>query len=315
MHQPNAALQRYRILSKLSLPDAQTRFLHAPMPKHLTLQVGDVTVDIQADGRLPEWDVLPAYRPFLAEAGGEVVLRLHSGVSEIDAGEKIFDSSPIWTLHRRRDTSVIEIFENFSGLHNRLVIPHHLTHADLYFAENGDRFPGPFFGPAMELLMVNYLARERGIIVHACGVVHCGKGILFAGESGAGKSTLARLWDGEANTDILSDDRIIVRKQGGKFWMYGTPWHGDARFGLPRRIGLDRIFSLRHSRENSVRKAGQADTVMQLLKCSFPPYWETEGMEFTMDLFGEIAAAVPCHEFHFTPDRRAIDSIKTRVVL
>ena len=119
--------------------------------------------------------------------------------------------------------------------------------------------------------MVNYLARERGIIVHACGVVHCGKGFLFAGESGAGKSTLSRWWDGETNTELLSDDRVIVRKEGGKFWMYGTPWHGDARFGSPRRIGLDRVFFLRHGRENLIRATGQADTVMQLLKCSFPP--------------------------------------------
>jgi hypothetical protein len=289
-------------------------FAHA-MPKQLTIQVGDVPVAIEADGRLPEWDVLPAYRPFLAGVGGDVVLRLYAGIPENHAGEKVFDSSPIWTLHRGRHTSVIEIFENFSGLHNRLVLPRHMNRADLYFADNGDRFPGPFFGPAVELLMVNYLARERGIIVHACGVVHCGKGILLAGESGAGKSTLAGCWNGEAHTEILSDDRIIVRKQGGKFWMYGTPWHGDAGFASPRGVRLDKIFFLKHGRDNSVRPAGQAETVMQLLKCSFPPYWETAGMEFTMDLFGEIAAAVPCHEFQFTPDRRAIDSIKTRGAL
>jgi len=146
--------------------------------------------------------------------------------------------------------------------------------------------------------------------VHACGIVHGGKGFLFAGESGAGKSTLAGWWNGETNTEILSDDRIIVRKQGGKFWMYGTPWHGDARIGSPRRIRLNRIFFLRHGRDNSVRAVATATAVMQLLKCSFPPFWDASGMEFTMDFFGELAATVACHEFDFTPDKRAIDSIK-----
>jgi serine kinase of HPr protein (carbohydrate metabolism regulator) len=93
----------------------------------------------------------------------------------------------------------------------------------------------------MELLMVNYLAQERGVIIHGCGIEKNGKGILFVGESGAGKSTLAKLWDQEDGVDVLSDDRIIVRKKGEQFWMYGTPWHGDAKFASPETVRLERI--------------------------------------------------------------------------
>lgn len=85
------------------------------------------------------------------------------------------------------------------------------------FADNCTRFIDPYFGPTMELLLMHYLAQERGVILHACGIVIEDRGIPFLGESGAGKSTLARMWDQENGVDILSDDRIIVRKQGRKF--------------------------------------------------------------------------------------------------
>src|SRR5262249_20236905 len=68
----------------------------------------------------------------------------------------------------------------------------------------------PLEYPLDELLVIHYLARERGLEVHACGVRDAdGRGYLFAGQSGAGKSTIARLWLGEPAATILSDDRVI----------------------------------------------------------------------------------------------------------
>jgi hypothetical protein len=50
-------------------------------------------------------------------------------------------------------------------------------------------------------------------------------------------------------------------------------------------------------------------TVQQLLQCSFPPFWEAAGMEYTLELFSELSAAVPCYQLDFKPDRSAIDYI------
>ncbi|MBN1260708.1 MAG: hypothetical protein JXB35_08510, partial [Anaerolineae bacterium] len=81
--------------------------------------------------------------------------------------------------------------------------------------------------PLDEILVVNLLAKGRGVLLHSCAVDDDGHGTLFLGESGAGKSTTARLWS-EAGVRVLNDDRVIVRQSGGRFWAYGTPWHGDA---------------------------------------------------------------------------------------
>lgn len=68
------------------------------------------------------------------------------------------------------------------GLNRILRIPQDFNTADLYFAEPNGSFFDPFFGPTIELLMANYLARERSTIVHACGIDQRGEGILFAGD-------------------------------------------------------------------------------------------------------------------------------------
>ena len=38
---------------------------------------------------------------------------------------------------------------------------------------------------------------------------------LFVGHSGAGKSTTTRLWTAREDVEVLSDDRIIVRRDEG----------------------------------------------------------------------------------------------------
>ena len=161
----------------------------------------------------------------------------------------------------------------------------------------------------MELLMVNYLAQGRGVIIHSCGIASKGRGILFVGESMAGKSTLAKMWDQENGFDVLSDDRTIVRKRGHQFWMYGTPWHGDAKFGSPRGVRLERIFFLRHGQKNSIKEIKGIDPVSQLLTCSFPPYWDPRGMAFTLEIFTDLTDDIPCQSLSFRPERSAIDHV------
>ena len=105
-------------------------------PKRFTIRIGDVPIAVESDARLPDWEILPSYRPFISDADAESVLGLHSGIPDISTDKKVLDSSPIWALHRHGDTSVFKIFENYSGLKRLLVLPPDLTRADLYFEEN-----------------------------------------------------------------------------------------------------------------------------------------------------------------------------------
>jgi hypothetical protein len=226
--------------------------------------------------------------------------------------ETVFDCPPIWTLYRQDGDSLIQIFgdQRFPGLESILRLTPGQKEGALYFADSAGADAGPFHGPAMELLMINYLAQGRGVITHACGIERGGKGILFVGESGAGKTALARLWGHGGGVDILSDDRVILRNRGGRYWIYGTPWHGEGGFASPRGGGLKAIFFLRQGTENVVEPVKAVNAVSRLLTCSFPPYWDAEGMEFTLGFLEDAVASVPCHELSFVPDSRVIDFVR-----
>ena len=187
-----------------------------------------------------------------------------------------------------------------------LVLHPDMDNIDLYFDDPEGDFCDPFFGPTMELLMVNYLAQGRGIILHSCGIKQGDRGIIFVGESGAGKTTMARIWHQGSDVEILSDDRTLVRREGDHFVIYGTPWHGEGKFGSPGKVKLDQIFFIKHSKENSISKINNAHSVTQFLKCAFPPFWDAAGMEYSMDVFSDLAATVPCRMLSFKPDSSII---------
>ncbi len=279
------------------------------MSKNFQINIADVSISIQGDCQESDWEISPAYRPFIGPGKTDISLRVHHGLPDTLVGERVFDCLPIWTLYRENGTSVIKIFQELSGQERTLVLPRRLEKADLYLVNKSGQFNNPFYGPVMELLMVNYLAKGRGAIIHSCGIAMNGRGVLFVGESGAGKSTLAKMWNQENGVDVLSDDRTIVRKKGNQFWMYGTPWHGEAKFGSPRGVRLESIFFLRQCKENAITETKGIDPVSQLLTCSFPPYWDPRGMAFAMELFTDLTAQVPCQELAFKPDRSAIDLV------
>jgi hypothetical protein len=226
--------------------------------------------------------------------------------------EQVFDCPPIWTLYRQNGQSFIRIFEDerFPGLERMLLLTPDMKEGSLYFSDTAAAGPGLFHGPTMELLMINYLAQGKGAVLHACGIVKRDSGMIFVGESGAGKSTLAGLWAQRSGVDILSDDRIIVRKMGDRYWMYGTPWHGEADYASPQGVALEDIFFLRQGVENAVEPVNAMSAVSRLVTCSFPPHWDAKGMNFTLGFFADAAANVPCHELTFVPDSSVIDFIR-----
>ncbi len=248
----------------------------------------------------------PAYQTFIASGFQGFVLRISATCSFHLKGTRVFESPPIWFLERSQGASHYGIYHDFPDLQRTLSIPDEGESALLSF---GGSNRDPFLGPALELLTITRLARGDGVILHGCGVSTGGRGIVFAGESGAGKSTLSRLWAQAEGVEVLSDDRVIVRRQNGLFRLYGTPWHGDAAFAAPGGVPLERIFFIRHGERNAVRAQAKALSVRDLLKCSFPPLWDAAGMSFTLEFFDELTSEVPCAELAFVPDASALNFI------
>ena len=128
------------------------------MPEDHTIRIGDICIAISRDNLGIDWDIAPAYRPFLAPGKADIHLRLHPGMFDAGFEEKIFDCPPIWALYRRNGNSVIKIVPKLNSVRRTLVFSPPMESADLYFEDGSGRFfMDPFYGPTMEILMVNIL--------------------------------------------------------------------------------------------------------------------------------------------------------------
>jgi hypothetical protein len=279
------------------------------MPNKISFTIADLSVTLRWDYPFSRVELPPAYTRFSAPGRSDISLDLSVADDQLEEGPAIFDSAPIWSLYRVKSGSSFHLFDSYPELKRTLFIPDEGGSARLSF-HAADR--DPFVGPSLELLMITHLARCHGVILHGCGISSDGRGVVFAGESGAGKSTLSRLWAQKEGIEILSDDRVIVRRQNGSFRLYGTPWHGEEAFAAPGGVELSRIFFIRHGQANDIRKLSAAGAVREMLKCSFPPLWDAGGMAAALELFHGVATSVPCAELAFVPDHTAMDFVLDR---
>jgi hypothetical protein len=283
--------------------------------RSLRLRVGGLVLAVEADRPTPALDPPRALVPFLVARGGDLRLRYTEEPPPLPGrSETLFDSGGVWRVERVRDGLLysFRIRNRRPPLYKVVAIDEGLREGRLYF----DRSPrGPRFAldyPLDELLFQHRLAREGALEVHGCAVVWKGRALLFCGRSGAGKSTTARLWKRHARgARLLSDDRVVLRPAGALVRAHGTPWHGDGGFASPGSAPLGAVFFLRHGPRTRLVPLAPPDAAARLFARSFPPPWDTRGLEGALDACADAAAAVPSFELVFRPDRTAVEAVRS----
>jgi hypothetical protein len=209
-------------------------------------------VSVQVEGACCE-DVtldqlLEPFRVKTSQADIRIKIEWSGGLRPTSAG-KLFDSGSIWRLYEdgagyQFDFSA-PMFGNYP--YKRLFVDNQFREATL---QMNKEFIGcamsdvtPLQYPLDELLITHRLTRERAIELHSCGIIASGVGNLFVGHSGAGKSTTTRLWTSREEVEVLSDDRIIVRRDEGA--VAGTPCEGTGGAGEQQVLRLRDGFASR----------------------------------------------------------------------
>jgi hypothetical protein len=271
-------------------------------------------------------------------------------------GCQVFDSGTTWRLTEDQAIFQFDISAPMFGdrPYKKLLVDQRFRHATLQMSEASfASFPcvaQPLEYPLDELLIMHRLTQEKAIELHGSGIVPAdGMGNLFVGHSGAGKSTTTRLWTGCEGVEVLSDDRIIVRRdqessvvempcQGAsagelhevlrlrdrsaaptgrsaqddkknRLRMYGTPWHGEAMYASPGSAPLARIFILEHGYGNVLTPLSSSQAVAELFARSFVPFHRHQYVESALEFLQEVVDAVPVYRYQFEPDQRAVDTV------
>lgn len=243
-----------------------------------------------------------------AAADLDVAVETLDGASLAPA-KTLFDSGALWRLAEDGDGYRIDCCVN-GELYKAFFVNRDFTRATLKMQPGDYEITWPLEYPLDEVVVNQLLARKGAVELHACGVVTpAGEGWLFAGNSGDGKTTTARLWENDA-AEILSDDRIILRRENGAWWMYGTPWHGEAEICSASRARLRRIFLLSKSTDNAVHPLTPAAAVARLIACTFPPFHDRNAIDALAGTLADIATEVPVARFSFVNDRSAVDFLR-----
>jgi hypothetical protein len=228
----------------------------------------------------------------------------------------LFDSGSLWTLYRAADEFIFDFCSSIVSEHpyKRLNIDDRFRCGRLTLSREAlaaHRPISPLEYPTDELLITNYLAHHGcGVEVHGCGFIDSETGgHLLLGHSGAGKSTTTKLWQSLRNPEILSDDRIILRLQNGELWMYGTPWHGEGRYASPGKSRINKILILQHGEHNEILQLSRSQAAGELFARCFPPFHSPTGLKGVVEFLERVVNTVPCYEFRFVPDARAVDAV------
>jgi hypothetical protein len=266
--------------------------------------------------------------------------------------QRLFDSGAVWQMYDTEEGFVFDFnaLTLGSAPYKTLFVDKYFRKAELQMNETCfvDRVACPLEYPLDELLIMHRLTQENAIELHGCGIVRASdEGNLFVGHSGAGKSTTTRLWTAREDVEVLSDDRIIVRRDESgietpheaasefgkhevlrlrdcsasrtnrfaqddktrRMRMYGTPWHGEAMYASPASALLKRIFVLEHGTGNRLISLSPSQAVAELFARSFVPFHRHEYVDSALTFLQEVADTVPVYRYAFEPDQRAVDTI------
>ena len=316
-------------------------------------RIGGVSVEV-AGQNVDDVTLVPSLAPFQIKAQASDITIQVEWAERLGppAGRPLFDSGSVWRLYEDGAGFQFDFSAPTMGiaLYKRLFVDGQFCRARLQM--NAESFVGarhtiaPLEYPLDELLIMHRLTQEKAIELHSCGIVRPdGTGNLFVGHSGAGKSTTTRLWTAREDVEVLSDDRIIVRRDAvygewvppprsgralqlrersvlptgrfarddkskpGGMRMYGTPWHGEAAYASPGSAPLARIFILEHGHGNVLKRLSPSQAVAELFARSFVPFHRHEYVDSALDFLQELVGAVPVYHYAFEPNEAAVERI------
>jgi hypothetical protein len=235
---------------------------------------------------------------------------------------KLFEARENWRVFEDTGSYIFEIFQQDKSASSRIksvcFVEKGLSSGKVYIlpeepgcADNNVWSLEELMRMLGHLLLASILHRHQALLIHASGVVINKEGILFCGISGAGKTTLSRLWQKRAGSTVLSDDRVLVRKEKEGYVVYGTPWPGEGRIVSCQKAPLRRIAFLSKARKNSLIRLRKEEALHQIVTQCFPPLWDRDGICAALEFCGALLEAVPSFCFGFVPDESAVEFIET----
>jgi hypothetical protein len=255
----------------------------------LTEQPADITIELESTDRLRPDD--------LGEALSETIYK-HEGnrfrtTSQIAAGQYDLDSRFI-SITAERSLGDPEV--EFNHL-NRLI-------SLAYYSA----------------CKVKYNGNPPAMLVHACGILHYGRAILFAGPSEAGKTTIARLYR-DRHGEVLNDEMILISRPtpgSNGISAQSAPIIGELDPRQNVAAPLSYILLLKKSNKTLVRYLDKAEAYLRFIRQIITPahIGQRGGRavySLMADFSAEVTRTIPVYELEFNLDAEALWQVLTEL--
>ncbi|MGH7181946.1 MAG: hypothetical protein ACREJN_08220, partial [Nitrospiraceae bacterium] len=170
--------------------------------------------------------------------------------------------------------------------------------------------PMKIINPIVEVCLLTRVAREGGLLLHSAGILSPSGGYIFTGASGVGKSTLSGFF-AERGASVLSDERTIIRGNGGDFVMHGTPWIGSGAYAKNEAGLLTELFCISHGNVHQIKHMAPGAVLAWVFPQCFLPHWDRAAMESTLEFLDDVILRVPCRSLAFAKDPSVVEYIQS----
>lgn len=143
-------------------------------------------------------------------------------------------------------------------------------------------------------------------LFHSSALAVDGEAYIFTASSGTGKSTHACLWR-EMLGDravMINDDKPLIRIEGDKAYVYGTPWDGKHRLSNNVSFPLKAVCIIKQGKINRIVKTGPADAMPMLIQQSYRPA-DRAAMAETLKLIDRMVSCVDLYSMECNMDPEA----------
>jgi MoaA/NifB/PqqE/SkfB family radical SAM enzyme len=285
-------------------------------------QIAGITIQVESDLPITDATFHSKFKPFEVDGPGEdtISIRHHFSMPNLDGrnlGKEVYWKPP-WAIYRKGESWVyagISPDSEDKDIHRLVVFNHDHTRARIYndnvreaaFRKGGLHSLTLF--PTDQILLARVLADRAGCYLHSSGVVLDSMGLLFVGHSDAGKSTMVTML--KDKSEILCDDRMIVRRWGDGFRIHGTWSHGDIPEVSSASAPLKALLFLEQANENRlISLDNRQEIIRKLLACLIKPFVTADWWEKMLTLVEQIAREVPCYNLHFDKSGRVADLLE-----
>jgi MoaA/NifB/PqqE/SkfB family radical SAM enzyme len=281
-------------------------------------RIAGITVRLESDLDFAMVAFKGELKAFAADGPGDdnVTLRHYFELPDLkgkDLGPEIYRKVP-WAISRKNGTWFYRGISGSSGDErlNRIAVfsPDH-RHGTIYsppytrdsILKHGWRSLSLF--PTDQIWLTPLLADREAVLLHSGAATINSQGLVFVGHSDAGKSTMmemlkrARLEEG-LDTEVLCDDRNVVRRWPDGWRVHGTWSHGTTADVSPGGAPLQAILFLKQAKENRLVPLTDRRLIWRYLLATLiraavtADWWQGE-----LGILERLVSEARCYEMHF----------------